>query len=236
MSAPRGRERDAAIGAVAAGVAHDVSNMLLVVLGSAEMLERRLGASAASMHELTEIRSAAQRASELVRQMLALGRRGEARPERLDLADVIARIERMLCILAGPDIDVQIARCPEVNPIVGDRARVEEIVVNLVTNARDAMDGAPGAILIQIDNVERAGAAHVLLGVKDSGVGMDEATKARIFEPFFTTKDRGDGSGLGLSVVAGLVEEIGGAIEVSSTPGGGTVFRVYFPAAADPNA
>ena len=221
-------ERATAIGVLAAGVAHDVNNMLSVVLTYAEVLGQRLEPGTPEASELHELRVAAQRAADLVRQLLSVGRRAPARPERLDLGAVVGGIERMLRILVGQRVDVRIGATGDLWPIHADRARVEEIAINLVTNARDAMDGV-GRLSIETGNIELPAGPHVVLSVSDSGRGMDDATLARIFEPFFTTRECGKGSGLGLAVVAALVEELGGTIGVTSAVGKGTTFRVCLP-------
>jgi two-component system cell cycle sensor histidine kinase/response regulator CckA len=218
--------RAAALGALAAGVAHDVNNMLAVVLTFADVLAERLAPGTTEASALEDLLVAARRASNLIRQWLSIGRRGRARPQRLDLGVVFDGIAPMLRILAGGDAEVRIVAAAGLWPVRADRGRVEEILMNLVTNARDAMGGA-GTVYVDSANVETAAGPQVVLRVRDSGLGMDETTMARIFEPFFTTKEPEKGSGVGLAVVKGLVEEMGGTIHVTSEPGKGSTFCVY---------
>jgi len=230
-----------AVGRLAGGVAHDFNNLLTVILGEAELALARVEASSPEGKTLARIRTAGDRAAGLTRQLLAFSRRQVLRPEELDLSAVVAGLEDMLRRLLGEDVDL-VARCaPDVDPIVADAGQVEQVVVNLAVNARDAMPEG-GKLTIQTANVvldedyarEHADARpgpHVVLAVSDSGEGMDAETRAQIFDPFFTTKGLGHGTGLGLSTVYGIVKQSGGNIWVYSEPGRGTTFKVYFPRA-----
>jgi two-component system cell cycle sensor histidine kinase/response regulator CckA len=212
----------------AAAVAHDINNMLQIVLSFADTLARRLPPADAASEEMRELRAAARRAAELARQLVAFGRREEARPQLIDIGELLTGIEKMLRELVGKNVELVVRRSAALWRVNADPSHIEQVVLNLASNARDAMDGN-GTLTLETDNVELEAGPHVLLLVRDSGVGMGEATRARIFEPFFTTKERGRGTGLGLAVAQEIVEGCGGTISVDSIAGKGTTFRVYLP-------
>jgi len=223
-----------AVGLLAGGVAHDFNNLLTVIAGYAEALLNDVGTAPAMKDDLTQISRAAEQAAALTRQLLAFSRRQVLKPEVLDLNDSIAKIEKMLRRLIGEDISLLVSKSARPALIKADPGQIEQVILNLVVNARDAIESG-GRISVESSHVELSepgGAPRscVMLAVRDTGLGMDEATRARVFEPFFTTKERGRGTGLGLATVYGIVEQSGGTITVSSEPGFGSTFKVYLPA------
>ncbi len=229
-----------AVGTLAGGVAHDFNNLLSVINGYAAMALSELPDGSAGREELQEILAAGGRASILTRQLLAFGRRQVLRPEVLDLDDVVGGVEKMLRRLIPESIELVTSRAPELRRVRLDPGQLEQALVNLVVNARDAMPQG-GRIVVATENVvlhegdPRLGpgaepGAYVCLSVKDDGMGMDEETRARCFEPFFTTKAPGQGTGLGLSTVYGIVSQSRGFVRLESTPGKGSTFELYFPA------
>jgi PAS domain S-box-containing protein len=232
-----------AIGRLAGGVAHDFNNLLMAIRGYAELLLQELDEADSRHADALEILQAADRAAGLTRQLLAFSRRQVITPEALALDAVVEEMRNMLQRLIGEDIQLVTESWPGLLPVLGDRTQIEQILVNLVVNARDAMpDG--GRIDIELRNIELDGvgvAAHpglqpgdyVEMAVRDTGTGMDPETASRIFEPFFTTKENGKGTGLGLATVYGIVQQNNGAIEVQSSPGNGTTFYIYLPRATD---
>jgi signal transduction histidine kinase len=228
-----------AIGQLAGGVAHDFSNLLGVILGYGEMAQRELGADHPAQARVHQMMKAAQRAADLTRQLLAFSRKQVLHPKLLDLNTVVANVEGMLDRLIGEDINVVVQPAPRLGTVTADPGQIEQVILNLAVNARDAMPKG-GTLTIETANVEvdeDYAATHpplqpgryVMLAVSDTGVGMDKATQQRIFEPFFTTKPEGQGTGLGLSTVHGIVKQSGGHLWVYSEPGRGTTFKVYLP-------
>jgi PAS domain S-box-containing protein len=227
------------IGRLAGGVAHDFNNLLSVVLGSAEFALESLREDDPLREELLEIQKAGLRAASLTRQLLAFSRKQVLQPKPLQLNDVVGDLEKMLRRVLGEDIDLVQDLAEDLGQITADPGQIEQVIVNLAVNSRDAMpDG--GKLTITTANVDftagqteaPAGAApgpYVMVSVEDTGAGMDEETIARIFEPFFTTKEAGKGTGLGLSTVYGIVKQSGGVVDVASKPGAGTTFSVYLP-------
>jgi two-component system, cell cycle sensor histidine kinase and response regulator CckA len=228
-----------AVGQLAGGIAHDFNNLLTVISGYTEILLRRLGREGEGVKEIAEISKAAERAAQLTGQLLAYSRKQVLESRPLDLNDVVAETETMLKRLIGENIELLTARAEELGCISADYGQIEQIIMNLVVNARDAMpDG--GTLLLATANAVFADDSanrrsdvtpgdYVMLAVTDTGYGMDDATAGRIFEPFYTTKERGAGTGLGLSTVYGIVTQSGGHIDVETERGSGTTFRLYFP-------
>ena len=217
-----------AIGRLAGGIAHDFNNLLMIISGYAEILRDRDGSSA----EVVELIAAANRAGGLTRQLLAYGRRQVLHKERVDLNQIVAQVKGMLAPVFSPAVQVDTTLCPSLPAVEADRGQLEQVLVNLALNARDAMpEGGTLSVTTSVEDVRRAyrqmpAATYVCLTVADSGVGMSDDVKAHIFEPFYTTKG-GQGSGLGLSSVYGIVKQSGGFIWCDSTAGRGTTFRIY---------
>jgi two-component system cell cycle sensor histidine kinase/response regulator CckA len=229
-----------AIGQLAGGIAHDFNNLMTVVLGYAEILRTTLPPTPDTTEGLTAIEYSAQRAADLSRQLLAVGRRQVLKLQNLDLNSVLRDMEGMLARVIGEDVELTVSCSAKLPPVRADRGQLEQVVLNLATNARDAMPGG-GRLELRTSRAESdewfarsqegpAPGSYIALDVTDTGTGMDEATRQRIFEPFYTTKEPGRGTGLGLSTVYGIVEQTGGAIRVHSEPGRGTSFRIYLPA------
>ena len=232
-----------AIGRLAGGVAHDFNNLLMAIHGYAEMLVQNLEEGDERRADAEEIIKAADRAAGLTRQLLAFSRRQVITQQAVALDKLVEGMQKMLQRLIGPEIKIHTEIWPDLTPVLADSTQVEQILVNLVINARDAMPGG-GTIAIELRNIEldRLGVAahpslqpgdYVEMVVSDTGTGMDAETVTRIFEPFFTTKEGRKGTGLGLATVYGIVQQNGGAIEVHSRVGHGTTFYIYLPRATD---
>jgi two-component system cell cycle sensor histidine kinase/response regulator CckA len=235
----RQAQRLESVGQLAGGIAHDFNNLLTVISGYTEALLE--DGDPASSLELAEIAAAAQRATILTQQLLAFSRRQVLQPRVVDLNTVVDGIMPMLSRLIGENIDLAAALDAELEPVLADPNQIEQVVINLAVNARDAMPHG-GRLTIETGNVdldheyveghpEASVGRHVMVAVTDTGFGMDTDTKARLFEPFFTTKPVGAGTGLGLSTVYGIVKQSGGTIWVYSEPGEGSSFKIYLPAA-----
>jgi PAS domain S-box-containing protein len=232
-----------AVGQLAGGIAHDFNNLLTVISGYTEILLRRLGREAEGSKEIAEISKAAERAAQLTRQLLAYSRKQVIEPRVLDLNDIVTETQAMLKRLIGENIEFSTSLAEDLGSISADSGQIEQIIVNLVVNARDAMPEG-GKLLLETGSFtiadvfssrrrpDMAPGDYVVFAVTDSGEGMDAATVARIFEPYYTTKARGAGTGLGLSTVYGIVTQSGGHVEVESEPGMGTTLRLYFPEVA----
>jgi two-component system cell cycle sensor histidine kinase/response regulator CckA len=228
-----------AVGTLASGVAHDFNNLLTAIQGFAELAMSTASESEPIHSDLEKIRSAAERGAALVRQLLLFSRRDQMQPVPLDLNKTTQGAARMLTPLIGEDIEVSVVLAEDLWPVMADEGNIQQVLMNLALNARDAMPEG-GTLTIETLNVPAAetcdapagecGAGRlVCLSVRDTGTGMDEATRARIFEPFFSTKGPAKGTGLGLAVVYGIVEQHRGWIDVESAPGKGSTFRVCLP-------
>jgi PAS domain S-box-containing protein len=228
-----------AVGRLAGGVAHDFNNLLSVILSYAEILLGDLKPVEPMRDEVEQIRKAARRAADLTQQLLSFSRQQVLEPKVIDLNEVFVGMEKMFQRIIGVDIQMVLSCAAGLGRMRADPGSIEQVIMNLVVNARDAMP-LGGKLTMETANVmideesardhlgTKAG-PHVMLAVSDTGIGMDRATQARIFEPFFTTKEAGKGTGLGLAVVFGIVQQSGGSIWVYSEPSKGTTFKVYFP-------
>jgi PAS domain S-box-containing protein len=231
-----------AVGRLAGGIAHDFNNLLTAIRGNAELLMHRLRKDPARLAEVQEIVRASDRAATMTRQLLAFSRKHIVSPVRLNLNDLAETVARLSRRQLGPDITLEIQAGSGLRAVMADPGQLEQLLLNLVLNARDALpqggrivlctanrtlpDGAP-----ESDRADLQEGSYVLLQVIDNGLGMDTATQARIFEPFFTTKEPGRGTGLGLATVYGIVRQMGGAVTVVSERNCGATFSVYLPAA-----
>jgi CheY-like chemotaxis protein len=229
------------VGLLAGGVAHDFNNLLTVILGCTDEVAQQLGPSPEPQSLLSEVTQAAQRAAELTRQLLAFSRRQVLQPRALDLNMVLADVSRMLGRMLGENVKLELVLGGDVGMVFADPGQLQQIIVNLAVNARDAMPKGGTLTFETADasHAELAGAdpadvapagSYVALVVRDTGIGMDEVTRGRIFEPFFTTKGE-MGTGLGLATVYGIVKQSGGQILVASELGAGTTFTVFLPRA-----
>jgi two-component system cell cycle sensor histidine kinase/response regulator CckA len=216
-----------ALGRLAGGIAHDFNNLLTVILSYCSILTRTLPTDGRSVRDVEQIDRAAQRAAELTRQLLAFSRRQVLEPKPLELGATVRGMEGMIRRLIGEDIELRIITPPDDDAVMVDAGQVEQVMMNLVVNARDAME-AGGVLTLE---TSREGDFNTL-AIVDTGTGIDARTQAHLFEPFFTTKDLGKGTGLGLSTVMGIVQQSGGHITVDSELGRGSTFRVFLPAVA----
>jgi two-component system cell cycle sensor histidine kinase/response regulator CckA len=228
-----------AVGRLAGGIAHDFNNLLMVIQGYADLLAERLPAGDPLRRNAEQIQTASQRATSLTRQLLAFSRKQMLAPKVISVQSILGDMERILRRLIGEDIQLETSSAPDVGLIKADRSQIEQVILNLAVNARDAMPQG-GRLTIETANVDLdasyarspvvlAPGKYVMLAVTDNGCGMDAETQTHIFEPFFTTKEKGKGTGLGLATVYGIVKQSGGYVWVYSEPGRGTSFKIYLP-------
>jgi two-component system cell cycle sensor histidine kinase/response regulator CckA len=229
-----------AVGRLAGGIAHDFNNLLMVVMGTSELLLRDLDRADPLRPGMEEIRLAGKRAVSLTSQLLAFSRQHRVQASAVNLNEVVAGIEEMLRRLIGEDVDLTTRLDPELGSVQADAGQLEQVIMNLAVNARDAMPSG-GMLLIETERAEFDGpyahpdgvtidpGRYVVLSVADTGIGMDEATRSQAFEPFFTTKEPGKGTGLGLATVYGIVQQCQGYVWVASAPGEGTRVQIYLP-------
>ncbi|MFQ5418136.1 MAG: PAS domain S-box protein, partial [Myxococcota bacterium] len=228
-----------AVGTLAGGIAHDFNNQLTVMLGNARFVLGQVEDDPELKDALTDLNRAADHCAQLTRSLLAFSRRGAASPSSLSVSEVVSEAEELLRPLIPSSIDFEVSHHPTADRVEADATQLQQVLVNLAVNARDAMaDGGSLVITTGSRHLDAAAAArlglaesgkYVELAVIDTGSGIDDATLARVFEPFFTTKPLGEGTGLGLATAYGIVTECGGAIEVDTTVGAGTTFRVFLP-------
>ena len=240
----RERQREQAsrlesVGQLAGGVAHDFNNLLGVILNYADFVAEELEEGTSAHTDVVEIRRAAERATELTRQLLIFSRRDTIKTEPLDLNDSVREMERLLRRTLGEHIELRVELAPDLPQVMADAGQLEQVLVNLAVNARDAMPEG-GRLLIETKQLnldeefvqahpDASPGSHVCLTVADTGCGMDEETAVRAFEPFFSTKRKGEGTGLGLATVYGIVKGAGGQITIESEPGDGTSIKVHLP-------
>ena len=229
-----------AVGRLAGGVAHDFNNLLTIIKGYSEIILNQLRPEDSLYKDINQIRLAGDKAASLTNQLLAFSRRQVMKPKLINLNTVITDLENMLERLIGEDIELQTFLDPHIEYIKADPSQLEQVIMNLAVNARDAMPKG-GKLIVETKNIDlergiyqhhiaiQPPGEYVLLSISDTGIGIDKETQARIFEPFFTTKDRGKGTGLGLSTVYGIIKQSGGFIWVYSEPNQGTTFKIYFP-------
>jgi signal transduction histidine kinase len=234
-----------AVGRLAGGVAHDFNNLLTAIIGYAELISTRVTSNTLAKQNADLIRKAGEQAATLTRQLLAFSRKQILQPKVIDLNALVVEMEKLLRRVIGERFDLQSHPSAEIGRVKADPSQIEQVVLNLGVNARDAMPTG-GRLIIRTENVRLdettapqisaslAPGDYVMLSVADTGAGMDEETKSRIFEPFFTTKGPGKGTGLGLATVYGIVRQTGGGISVESEPGKGSTFRIYLPLVTAP--
>jgi PAS domain S-box-containing protein len=227
------------VGRLAGGIAHDFNNVLTAIFGYADLVLEELPPASAARQDVDEIRKAAERAAALTRQLLAFSRQQVLAPVVVSVNALVSDIDKMLQRLVKADVQLRLALAPDAGNLRADPGQLQQVLMNLVVNARDAMPTG-GKLLIETSSTELTEqytelhqavvpGSYVLLAVSDTGIGMDAETKARIFEPFFTTKEKGHGTGLGLATVYGIVKQSDGYVWVYSEPGRGTTFKLYFP-------
>ena len=232
-------QRMEAVGRLAGGIAHDFNNLLMIINNRAEIITRQLHKDDPLYQKTSQILDAGERAAKLTSQLLAFSRRQIMDPAVVSLNEVVTSLEVLLRRLIGEDIELRCVCGDDLGLIKADPSQLEQVLMNLAVNARDAMPNG-GCLTIETANVdldapytstppEATPGPHVMLAVTDNGIGMDQPTRLRIFEPFFTTKESGRGTGLGLAMVYGIVHQSGGTIRVDSEPDRGTTFRIYLP-------
>ncbi|HEV2490337.1 MAG TPA: PAS domain S-box protein [Candidatus Acidoferrales bacterium] len=228
-----------AVGRLSGGIAHDFNNLLGVIIGYSQVLQQLVGKNDELREPVDEILKAGERAASLTKQLLAFSRKQALEPTVLDLNAVVSEVDKMLRRLIGENIELKINLDPQLGSVKADRSQIEQVILNLAVNSRDAMpDG--GKLTIETSNAVLGQAdceryqyvipgKYILLSVRDNGCGMDEETQSHMFEPFFTTKESGKGTGLGLATVYGVIKQSGGFIWVESSPGNGALFKIYLP-------
>jgi PAS domain S-box-containing protein len=235
-----------AVGMLAGGVAHDFNNLLTIITGYSQLVLNNLRADDANRSSVEQIMKAGERAAALTQQLLAFSRRQVLQPKVLEINRLVGSLAAMLRRLIGEDVELRLVLRPDAGRVHADPGQVEQVLMNLVVNARDAMPEG-GVLTVETANVELDGSygsllleaksgPYIMLAVNDNGAGMDEATRARLFEPFFTTKGAGKGTGLGLSTVFGIVKQCRGSLQVSSEVGRGTSVKVFLPRIDQPVA
>src|SRR5690349_5919780 len=228
-----------AVGMLAGGVAHDFNNLLTIITGYSQLILNNIRPDDPNRHSVEQIMKAGERAAALTKQLLAFSRRQVLQPKVLDLNKLVTSLATMLQRLIGEDIDLRLVLPAELGRVSADPGQIEQVLMNLVVNARDAMPKG-GVLTVETANkrldenyagrhIAAKAGDYILLAVSDTGAGMDQATQSRLFEPFFTTKGSGKGTGLGLSTVFGIVKQSGGSVEVYTEPGRGTSVKVYLP-------
>ena len=225
-----------ALGQLASGVAHDFNNLLTVIMSYADLVIEDLKPGETAHDDLLQVVAAATSAASLTRQLLAFSRKQVLKPTAIDVNELVGGMEKMLARLIRDNVELVTVLAIAPGGVRADHGQLEQVLMNLVVNARDAMPKG-GRLIIQTAEVEVAasgtndvaGGPYITIAVSDTGTGMDDATKERLFEPFFTTKEPGKGTGLGLATVYGIVQQSGGFLRVDSTLGEGTTFRVYLP-------
>jgi signal transduction histidine kinase/ActR/RegA family two-component response regulator len=228
-----------AVGTLAGGVAHDFNNLLTVIISYTELVLAQASNGSSIQTDLIQVKEAAIRAAGLTKQLLAFSRRQVLQPKVIDLSLTVDGIRNLLRRMIGEDIDLRAVSCPPVSRVKADPGQIEQVIMNLAVNARDAMPSGGVLTIETATDYLGPGDARlrdmmtpghwVRLSVRDTGVGMDELVQARVFEPFFTTKEPGKGTGLGLSTVYGIVKQSGGFVWLTSAPGAGTTFDIYLP-------
>jgi PAS domain S-box-containing protein len=230
-----------AVGHLASGIAHDFNNILMVIMGYGDVLTTDRTLDEQQQHKVAQIVDAAEKASQLTRNLLAFGRKQQIKPRLADINDIVCEIQKFLLRIIGEDIQLRTDCAPEALLALVDSSQIEQVIINLATNARDAMPKG-GLLSIetrlhQVDQPSAPGAGttrpmqYACISVTDTGTGMDEKTKGRIFEPFFTTKDLGKGTGLGMPIINGIIKQHNGFIDIRSELGAGTTFMIYIPLA-----
>lgn len=217
-----------AVGRLAGGIAHDFNNILTIIRTNAQMLIESMPENDSRIEDIQEIKQASDRAASLTAQLLAFGRKQILQPKVLDLNECITSVETLLKRVLGGNIIIKTELIPHGATVLADPTQIDQVIINLAVNARDAMPEG-GALTIRTGRTKEM----ITLTVSDTGTGMDEETKARIFEPFFTTKPLGSGTGLGLAMVHGIVTQSGGHVDVESAPGTGTSITIFLPRAAE---
>jgi PAS domain S-box-containing protein len=228
-----------AVGQLASGVAHDFNNILMVIMGYGTILKADQNLDEQQRHKVGQILDAADKASQLTRNLLEFGRKQQIKPRLADINEIVLHIQQFLVRIIGEDVQLRTTVTPEGLLAQVDSGQIEQVLINLATNARDAM---PKGGLLTIETEQQSfsppptgssapSGRYVCISVADSGIGMDEETKSRIFEPFFSTKEPGKGTGLGMSIVHGIIKQHNGFIDVISEPHAGTTFRIYLPLA-----